>query len=196
MTSLVVIVWQDVPLPGMLPLLSSLSLLCIRAGEGLIPEKPLSSSSSSSDTMAQNKKLIKRIVWPWHILTCCSFHRRLTLNTTEGKKKPPHKVFLIWPPYQDRQNIHTLLVKTLVFHSVCVCYWKSNIPLCLFWHSSPGSGPHTTRFWFLKNTSQPQWHTLLVLLVHALCFQTVKPLTALSRIILKRDRKDWKTHQS
>lgn len=104
MTVLVVIVWQDVPLPGMLLLLSSLSLLCIRAGEGLIPEKPLSSSSSSSsDTMAQNKKLIKRIVWPWHILTCCSFHRRLTLNTVEGKN--PYKVFFfIWQPYQERQN--------------------------------------------------------------------------------------------
>lgn len=104
MTVLVVIVWQDVPLPGMLLLLNSLSLLCIRAGEGLIPEKPLSSSSSSSsDTMAQNKKLIKRIVWPWHILTCCSFHRRLTLNTVEGKN--PYKVFFfIWQPYQERQN--------------------------------------------------------------------------------------------
>lgn len=106
MTVLVVIVWQDVPLPGMLLLLSSLSLLCIRAGEGLIPEKPLSSSSSSSsDTMAQNKKLIKRIVWPWQILTCCSFHRRLTLNTVEGKNP---QSFFIWQLYQTKHTLSWL----------------------------------------------------------------------------------------
>lgn len=152
MTVLVVIVWQDVPLPGMLLLLSSLSLLCIRAGEGLIPEKPLSSSSSSSsDTMAQNKKLIKRIVWPWQILTCCSFHRRLTLNTVEGKN--PYKVFFFYLTTISGKTKHTLLIKTLICLSVCgccVCYWKSIITPCLFWHSSPAGGPHITRFWFLK----------------------------------------------
>lgn len=122
MTVLVVIVWQDVPLPGMLLLLSSLSLLCIRAGEGLIPEKPLSSSSSSSsDTMAQNKKLIKRIVWPWQILTCCSFHRRLTLNTVEGKN--PYKVFFfIWQPYQERQNTLSWLKPWFVSQFVVVVF--------------------------------------------------------------------------
>lgn len=130
MTVLVVIVWQDVPLPGMLLLLSSLSLLCIRAGEGLIPEKPLSSSSSSSsDTMAQNKKLIKRIVWPWHILTCCSFHRRLTLNTVEGKN--PYKVFFfIWQPYQERQNTLSWL-KTWFFSQFVVVVFVTGSQISL-----------------------------------------------------------------
>lgn len=130
MTVLVVIVWQDVPLPGMLLLLSSLSLLCIRAGEGLIPEKPLSSSSSSSsDTMAQNKKLIKRIVWPWQILTCCSFHRRLTLNTVEGKN--PYKVFFfIWQPYQERQNTLSWL-KTWFFSQFVVVVFVTGSQISL-----------------------------------------------------------------
>lgn len=69
--------------PGMSRLVCFLSSFCIRPGKRADPRE--STRQHNSETAAPNKKLIKRIVWPWNILTCCLSRYSLNLNTGNGR---------------------------------------------------------------------------------------------------------------
>lgn len=179
----------------MLLLLSFLSLFYIRAGKRADPRTATQHSRAAVTQWLQikaDKANSLTLTHPDMLLISSQPETDQRCSSVEEGTTPTSVRLFLWGLWEEK---NTFLMKTIDCFSVCGCFvwqWESNVTLHLI-YLTPQSCRCRTHccFGILK---PPYSHRATHYYTHLVFFQSVKPRTAISRIILKRDRKDWKTH--